>query len=76
MEGREDMKDVEHSKSAWIGQTFAEIVQGVKPPRILYTREGEEDPMGDFDLANIIQPQEVVGDLSTCPVVDILWKKY
>lgn len=54
MEGREDMKDVEHSKSAWIGQTFAEIVQGVKPPRILYTREGEEDPMGDFDLANII----------------------
>lgn len=53
-----------------------ETIWGLKPIRTLYTGEGEEDPMDDYGMTDVLQTHEVVGDPSICPMVDIPWEEY
>lgn len=70
------MEDVEFCHPTWRAKSFVETIWGLKPIRTLYTGEGEEDPMDDYGMTDVLQTHEVVGDPSICPMVDIPWEEY
>lgn len=62
--------------SVWQFASFADILWGKIWNRQFYIGEGEEDPMDDLCMADILHEQDIIEEGELCPVVEIPWDSY
>lgn len=69
------MDEVEPTPVAWKVGSFVDILKGTTHTLPFYSGDGEEDPLDDLGLMDILQNQDVV-EGKICPVVDLSWESY
>lgn len=59
------------SQTPWSTTTFVDVIKGKGQKQQFYYGEGEEEPMDDLGLTNILQDQDAIEDGEICAFVDI-----
>lgn len=72
----EVMLDSDEPLAPWLGSSFADALKGSTRKPALYTGEGEDDPLDDLDISEVLHHQTADDGQVTRPIVDIPWNEY